>query len=59
MLEMTAEHALIILDRATQPGVKLMRMDYISIQSALELLAKLLAPQSPQTEADSDSAPVA
>ena len=57
MHEMTVEHALIILDRATQPGVKLTRMDYISIQSALELLAKLLAPNMPQTEANIDSAP--
>ena len=47
---------MIILDRATQPGVKLTRMDYISIQSALEFLAKLLAPQAPQTEANIDSA---
>jgi len=39
---MTPKQALQLLDKATQPGVSLTRIDYINIQIALETLSKLL-----------------
>lgn len=38
----TPEQAIKILDDATQPGVKLNRMDYIIVQMALEVLAEVV-----------------
>lgn len=39
---MTPKQALSILDQVTQPGFKPMRQDFINIQIALEVLAKLV-----------------
>ena len=38
----TPEQAIKILDDATQPGVKLSRMDYVIVQMALEILAQMV-----------------
>jgi hypothetical protein len=40
---MSNEQIFSILDQATQPGVKLNRIDYINIQRALEELSKILS----------------
>lgn len=38
----TPEQAIKILDDATQPGVKLNRMDFVIVQMALEVLAEVV-----------------
>ncbi len=41
---MNPNQALQILEQATQPGVRLTRIDYVNIQLALEILDKLINP---------------
>jgi hypothetical protein len=42
--ELTPEQALSVLDHALQPGFRLARADYVLIQDALEILAKIVKP---------------
>jgi hypothetical protein len=41
---MDPKEALKVLDQATQPGVRLTRLDYVVVQQALEALNKLVEP---------------
>lgn len=40
---MTPEQAIVLLDQATQPGVKLTRTDYVVINHALVVLKKAIS----------------
>lgn len=48
---MTPEQALQVLSLATEPGIKITRIDYCRIQQALEILDALVKDKTNKTEA--------